>query len=99
MSQPIDLSQFPDLPAEVIKAFAAMEFELLVERATSQHKQAVVAEKDAFIPELKDLIEKLVGKVHNYRRTKELRRPSCFCNQVIFTCLGCFPILSLTKGT
>jgi transposase len=70
MSQPIDLSQFPDLPPEVVKAFAAMQFELKVERAARQHEQAVVAEKDAFITELKELIERLEGQVHDYRRTK-----------------------------
>ena len=70
MSQPIDLSQFPDLPPEVLKAFAAVQFELSVERAARQHEQAVVAEKDAFITELKELIEKLEGQVQDYRRTK-----------------------------
>lgn len=68
MSRPIDLSQFPDLPAEVLNAFAAVQFELSVERAARQ--QAVVAEKDAFITELKELIEKLEGQVQDYRRTK-----------------------------
>lgn len=70
MSQPIDLSQFPDLPVEVLNAFAAVQFELSVERAARQHEQAVVAEKDAFISELKELIEKLEGQVLDYRRTK-----------------------------
>ena len=70
MSQPFDLSLFPDLPPEVAKAFAAMQFELSVERAARQHEQAVVAEKDAFITELKDLIAKLEGQVQDYRRTK-----------------------------
>ncbi|MGK9260217.1 IS66 family transposase [Sinorhizobium meliloti] len=70
MSQPIDLSQFPDLPLEVVKAFAAVQFELSVERAARQHEQAVVAEKDAFITELKELIEKLESQVQDYRRTK-----------------------------
>ncbi len=70
MSQPIDLSQFPDLPVEVLKAFAAVQFELSVERAARQHEQAVVAEKDAFISELKELIEKLESQVQDYRRTK-----------------------------
>jgi transposase len=70
MSQSFDLSLFPDLPPEVVKAFAAMQFELSVERAARQHEQAVVAEKDAFISELKELIEKLEGQVHDYRRTK-----------------------------
>lgn len=70
MSQPFDLGLFPDLPPEVRKAFAAMQFELSVERAARQHEQAVVAEKDAFITELKALIEKLEGQVRDYRRTK-----------------------------
>ncbi len=77
MSQPLDLSQFPDLPPEVVKAFAAQkavleaaQFEARVERAARQHEQAVVAEKDAFITELKALIEKLEGQVQDYRRTK-----------------------------
>jgi transposase len=70
MSQPLDLSQFPDLPPEVVKAFAAVQFELSVERAVRQHEQAVVAEKEAFITELKALIETLEGQVQDYRRTK-----------------------------
>jgi transposase len=70
MSQPLDLSLFPDLPPEVVKAFAAMQFELSVERAARQHEQAVVAEKDAFITELQALIERLEGQVQDYRRTK-----------------------------
>lgn len=70
MSQPIDLSQFPELPPEVVKAFAEMQFELSVERAARQHEQAVVAEKDVFITDLKELIEKLEGQVQEYRRTK-----------------------------
>ncbi|ACM39674.1 MULTISPECIES: IS66 family transposase [Rhizobium/Agrobacterium group] len=70
MSQPIDLSLYPDLPSEVAKAFAEMQFELSVERAARQHEQAVVAEKDLFIAELKELIETLEGQVHEYRRAK-----------------------------
>ena len=70
MSQSFDLSLFPDLPPEVVKAVSALQFELSVERAARQHEQAVVAEKDAFITELKDLIAKLEGKVQDYRRTK-----------------------------
>jgi transposase len=70
MSQPFDLSQFPDLPPEVVKAFEAAQFELLVERAARQHEQAVVAEKDAFITELKELIAKLEGQVGQYRHAK-----------------------------
>lgn len=67
---PIDLSQFPNLPAEVVNAFTAVQFELSVERAARQHEQAVVAEKDAFITQLKELIEKLESQVQDYRRTK-----------------------------
>jgi transposase len=70
MSQSFDLSQFPNLPPEVVKAFAAVQFELSVERAARQHEQAVVAEKDALIIELKALIEKLEGQVQDYRRAK-----------------------------
>jgi hypothetical protein len=77
MSQPFDLSQFPDLPPEVVQAFSAQQkalehakFEASVERAARQHEQAVVAEKEAFITELKALIEKLEGQVLDYRRTK-----------------------------
>lgn len=70
MSQPFDLSRLPDLPPEVAKAFATMQFELSVERAARQHEQVVVAEKDAFITELKALIEKLEGQVQDYRRAK-----------------------------
>ena len=77
MSQPFDLSQFPDLPPEVVTAFAAQQaaletarFETAVERAARQHEQAVGAEKDAFITDLKALIEKLEGQVQDYRRTK-----------------------------
>lgn len=70
MSQPFDLSLFPDLPPEVVKAFEAAQFELSVERAARQHEQAVGAEKDAFITELKALIEKLEGQVGQYRHAK-----------------------------
>ncbi len=70
MSQPFDLSRFPDLPPEVVKAFGAVQFELSVERAARQHEQAVVAEKEAFITELKALIDRLEGQVQDYRRTK-----------------------------
>jgi len=77
MSQPFDLSQFPDLPPEVMKVFtaqsAALEaarFEASVERAARQHEQAVGAEKDAFITKLKALIEKLEGQVGQYRHAK-----------------------------
>jgi len=40
MSQPFDMSRFLYLPPEVVKAFAAMQFELSVERAARQHQQA-----------------------------------------------------------
>lgn len=77
MSQPLDLSRFPDLPPEVVRALeaqhAALEaarFEVSVERAARLHEQAVGAEKDAFITELKELIGKLEGQVAQYRRAK-----------------------------
>ena len=70
MSQPFDLSLFPDLPPEVVKAFKAAQFELAVEPAARQHEQAVGAEKDAFITELKALSEKLEGQVGQYRHAK-----------------------------
>ena len=54
----------------MVKAFAAVQFELSVERAARQHEQAVVAEKDAFMTELKALIEKLEGQVGQYRHAK-----------------------------
>jgi len=70
MSQAFDINQFPDLPSEVMKAFAAVQFELSVERAARQHEQAVVAGKDAFITELNDLIAKLEGQLGQYRHAK-----------------------------
>lgn len=70
MSQPFDMSRFPDLPPEVVNAFAAMQFELSVERAARQHEQAVVAEKEAFIAELKELVATLEGQVQQYRHAK-----------------------------
>ena len=70
MSQPVDLSRFPDLPPEVVAAFAAVQFELSVERAARQHEQAVVAEKEAFIAELKELVATLEGQIQQYRRAK-----------------------------
>jgi len=53
-----------------VKAVSALQFELSVEPAARQHEQAVVAEKDAFITELKALIETLEGQVQDCRRTK-----------------------------
>ena len=77
MSQPFDLSQFPDLPPEVMKAFAAQSaaleaarFEAAVERAARLHEQAVGGEKDAFITELTALVEKLEGQIGQYRHAK-----------------------------
>lgn len=70
MSEPFDIHQFPGLPPEVVKAFEAAQFELSVERAARQHEQAVGAEKDILITELKALIEKLESQVADYRRTK-----------------------------
>jgi transposase len=70
MSQPFDISQFPGLPPEVVKAFEAQQFELTVERAARQHEQAVGAEKDVLITELKALVAKLEVQVADHRRTR-----------------------------
>ena len=70
MSQPLDLSQDPDLPAEVVRAFDAAQFELSVERAARLHEQAMGAENEAFIAELQELIAKLEGQVGQYRHAK-----------------------------
>ncbi len=70
MSKPVDLSRFSDLPPEVVAAFAAVQFELSVERAARQHEQAVVAQKEAFIAELKELVATLEGQIQQYRRAK-----------------------------
>jgi transposase len=70
MSQPFDITQFPDLPPEVVNAFeaqgAALEssrFKASVERAARLHEQAAVAE-------LTELVEKLQGQIAQYKRAK-----------------------------
>jgi transposase len=77
MSQPFDIDPFSDLPPEVMKAFAAQSagleaarFEASVERAARQHEQAVVAGKDAFITELKELVATLEGQVGQYQHAR-----------------------------
>ena len=77
MSQPFDLNPFPDLPPGVMKAFAAQSagleaarFAASVERAARQHEPAVVAGKDAFITELKELVATLEGQVGQYRHAR-----------------------------
>ena len=70
MSQLLHLSQFPNLPPEVVRAFEAARFELSVERAARLHEQAMVAEKKALIAELQELIAKLEGQVGQYRHAK-----------------------------
>ena len=47
MSEQFDIRQFPALPPEVVKAFEAQQFELVVERAARQHHQAEAEEKGA----------------------------------------------------
>jgi succinylarginine dihydrolase len=72
MSQLLDLSQFPDLPPEVMKAFAAVQFELSVERAARQHEQAsrLVARAHGLTPQRTVFIEQnpeaiAAGAFHN----------------------------------
>jgi transposase len=82
MSQPIDLSQFLELPPEVVRAFAAQQaaleaarFEASVERAARQHEQAVVAEKEAFITELKAMIAAVEDRIAASEPDPEKRKP------------------------
>ena len=77
MSSPFDISRFPDLPPEVLKAFEAQQaaleasrMEASVERAARLHQEAVLSEKESLITTLKELIEKLEGQVEQYRRAK-----------------------------
>lgn len=77
MSSPFDISRFPDLPPEVLKAFEAQQaaleasrMEASVERAARLHQEAVLSEKESLIATLKELIEKLEGQVGQYRRAK-----------------------------
>lgn len=77
MPQSFNLHQFPNLPPEVLEAFEAQktaleraQFEVSVERAARQHAQAVIAEKDILIIELKALVARLEIQVADYRRTK-----------------------------
>lgn len=77
MSQPFDLSQFPDLPPEVIMAFEAQQAALdtarigaRIERAAREHHQADAVEKGALVAALTALVEKLESQVQDFRRTK-----------------------------
>jgi len=77
MSSPFDISRFPDLPPEVLKAFEAQQaaleasrMETIIERAARLHQEAIVSEKEGLIATLKELIEKLEGQVGQYRRAK-----------------------------
>ena len=77
MSSSFDISRFPNLPPEVLKAFeaqrAALEasrMETIIERAARLHQEAVVSEKEGLIAALKEFIEKLEGQVEQYRRAK-----------------------------
>ena len=77
MSSPFDISRFPDLPPEVLRAFEAQQaaleasrMEASVERAARLHQEAVLSEKESLIATLKELIEKLEGQAGQYRRAK-----------------------------
>jgi transposase len=77
MSSSFDISRFPDLPPEVLKAFEAQQaaldasrMETIIERAARLHHEAIVSEKEGLIATLKELIEKLEGQVGQYRRAK-----------------------------
>jgi len=77
MSSSFDISRFPNLPPEVLKAFEAQQaaleasrMEASVERAARLHQEAVLSEKESLIATLKELIEKLEGQVEQYRRAK-----------------------------
>ena len=77
MSKPLDLSQFPDLPPEVLKALEAQQaalekaqFEVTVERAARLHHQAEAEEKGTLVVTLTALVEKLETQVADYKRTK-----------------------------
>ena len=77
MSSSFDISRFPNLPPEVLKAFEAQQaaleasrMEASVERAARLHQEAVLSEKESLIATLKELIEKLEGQVGQYRRAK-----------------------------
>jgi transposase len=63
MSSPFDISRFPDLPPEVLKAFEAQQaaleasrmeveasrMEAIIERAARLHQEAIVTEKEGLI--------------------------------------------------
>ena len=77
MSSSFDISRFPDLPPEVLRAFEAQQaaleasrMETIIERAARLHHEAIVSEKEGLIATLKELIEKLEGQVGQYRRAK-----------------------------
>ena len=50
MSQPFDLSRFPDLPPEVVKAFGAVQFELSVERAANCQRRRKIRPRGGVKP-------------------------------------------------
>ncbi len=52
----------------MVAGFAAVQFEMSVERAARQHEQAVVAQKVAFFAELKELVATLEGQIQQHRR-------------------------------
>ncbi|WP_323776985.1 IS66 family insertion sequence element accessory protein TnpB [Leisingera sp.] len=70
MSQPFDLSPFPDLPPEAIEAFETQQAALdaarvatCIEHAAREHHQADAAEKGALVAVLTALVETLEKQI------------------------------------
>lgn len=74
MSQPLDISLFPDLPPEVLEAFAAQaralaaaQAEAAGERAARQHHQAVATERGELVEALQALVKRLEAQIKQYK--------------------------------
>jgi transposase len=70
MSQPFDVSQFPDLPSEVVKAFEAQRIALEASRFEASVERAARLQEQAAVAELTELVEKLQGRIAQYKRAK-----------------------------